>query len=524
LLEKYRNSVDCCYIDPPYNTGGRDFLYKDSYQHSSWLSMMADRLSLNRELLKTDGALFSTIDDNEFDNLNKVLSNTFGESNFVTSVCWQKKVSPANDAKWFSSDHDHVFVFAKDKSEWRPNRLPRSEEQNQYYTNTDNDSRGPWNSVAYISNKSKEERPNSYYPITNPNTGEEVWPDETAVWKYSEETHEQHVEDDLLYWGQDGTSSKPRLKKFLDDAGKIVPRTIWGYDNVGSTQEATTEVKDMFPSGGFSNPKPVRLMKHISRIGSEENETVLDYFAGSGSTAQGLIDLQREDEGRRKYLLVEMAEYFDTLLRPRIQKTVLSSEWDDGTPEDRDGVSHLVKYHRLETYEDALNNITLSESSGPLQDYLEEEVDDYTSGYMLDFESRESASLLSDGTFDEPFSYELKIEQNGTSREPTTIDLVETFHYLLGAEVRQYWHEMYQDRKYVVTECEVDTESGIETVLTAWRPTEDIDYDEEKEWFDDEFDSESYDRVYVNGESQIAQSEPLEITFREKMEESPNVA
>jgi len=183
-----------------------------------------------------------------------------------------------------------------------------------------------------------------------------------------------------------------------------------------------------------------------------------------------------------------------------------------------------VKYHRLESYEDALNNIALSDPSGPLEDYLEEEVDDYTSGYMLDFESQDSASLLPEGTFDEPFSYELKIEQNGTSRKPTAVDLVETFHYFIGADVRQYWHETHQDRKYVVTECEVDTESGIETVLTAWRRTEDIDYEGEKEWFDDGFDSESYDRVYVNGESQIAQAEPLEITFREKMEESPNVA
>lgn len=143
---------------------------------------------------------------------------------------------------------------------------------------------------------------------------------------------------------------------------------------------------------------------------------------------------------------------------------------------------------------------------------------------MLDFESRGSASLLPEGTFDEPFSYELEIERNGTSREPTTVDLVETFHYLIGADVRRYWHETHQDREYVVTECEVDTESGVEKVLTVWRQTEEIDYGVEKEWFNDEFDSASYDRVYVNGESQIARAEPLEITFRERMEESPDVA
>lgn len=319
------------------------------------------------------------------------------------------------------------------------------------------------------------------------------------------------------------TNSKPRYKRFLSEVGGVVPRTVWTYEKVGHNQAAVRELQNLFGGRAFSSPKPTKLMKRILRIAP--GDTLLDFFAGSGSTAHAAMEFKREDDGTDwKYLMVEMGEYFDTVLRPRIQKIAFSNEWSEGVPESRDGQTHLVKYHRLESYEDALNNIALSESSGPLQDYLEEEVDDYTSGYMLDFESQDSASLLPEGTFDEPFSHELKIEQNGTSREPTTVDLVETFHYLIGADVRQYWHEIHQDRKYVVTECEVDTESGIETVLTAWRRTEGIDYDEEKGWFDDEFDSESYDRVYVNGESQIAQAEPLEITFREKMEESPNVA
>jgi adenine-specific DNA-methyltransferase len=524
LMEKYRNEVDCTYIDPPYNTGGRDFFYKDQYRHSSWLAMMSDRLNLSQNISSESGVLFGTIDDNEFDNFKKVLDRQFGPANFVTSVAWNKKISPSNDATWFSNDHDHVFAFAKDKSKWRPNRLPRSEEQKEYYRNPDDDQRGPWNSVAYTCNKSKEERPNLYYPITNPNTGEEVWPSKTAVWAYSKEACEKHKEQDRLYWGQDGTASKPRLKNFLKDAGDIVPRTVWEHSDVGSTQEATSEVLGMFPDGGFSNPKPVRLMEHILRIGSSDGSLVLDYFAGSGSFAEGAISLKRQDDGRRKYVLVEMADYFDDLVRPRIQKAVFGSEWEDGIPENREGVSQVVKYQRLESYEDALNNITLTELESPQQTLVEEEVDNYTQGYMLDLESQNSASLLPEGTFDEPFSYELRIEQNGTSREPTTVDLVETFHYLIGADVRQYWQETHQERKYVVTECEVDTESGVETVLTAWRPTEDIDYEEEKDWFDDEFDSKSYDRVYVNGESQIAQAEPLEIMFREKMEESPNVA
>lgn len=218
-----------------------------------------------------------------------------------------------------------------------------------------------------------------------------------------------------------------------------------------------------------------------------------------------------------------MAKYFDEIIRPRVQKVVFSTKWKEGIPQNRDGQSQFVKYHRLESYEDALNNITLSEPSGP-QQALVEGMDEYVEGYLLDFESRESAPLLPEGTFEEPFNHELCIEQEGTSREPTPVDLVETFHYLVGADVRRYWHERHQERKYVVTECEVGTESGVETVLTAWRPTDGLDLDREAAWFDDEFESASYDRVYVNGESQITRAEPLEITFRERMEESPNVA
>lgn len=524
LLDKYRNSVDCCYIDPPYNTGGRDFLYKDNFQHSSWLSMMVDRLDLGRELMEDDSALFSTIDDNEFDNLNKVLEDVFGESNFVTSVSWQKKVSPANDAKWFSSDHDHVLIYAKDKNAWRPNPLPRSEEQKEYYTNPDDDPRGPWNSVAYISNKSKEERPNSYYPITNPNTGEEIWPDETAVWKYSKETHEEHKEKGLIYWGKDGKSSSPRLKQFLKDVGGIVPRSVWEYDDVGSTQEATTEVKEMFPSGGFSNPKPVRLMTHILRIGSQTNETVLDFFAGSGSLAHGIIDLQRENEGDRDYIMVEMAEYFDTLLKPRIQKATFASEWDEGVPQDREGQSHMVKYNRLESYEDALNNVVLEEPEDEQQQRLvEEQREEYVSGYMLDFEA-EGPSLLEPVTFEQPFDYQLEIERNGTGPEPVTVDLVETFHYLLGAAVQQFETYDHQDRQYVVTRCSVETENGIDSVLTIWRDAEGLDLEQERDWFAGEFEPGQFDRIYINSESFVPGAEPVEVTFKDRMEAGHDAA
>lgn len=352
-----------------------------------------------------------------------------------------------------------------------------------------------------------------------------IWDDgHEGCWTWDKDKARNDI--DLLVGRRSSGRWKVYRKDYATESGTAVtytPKTIWD-DNDLRTDYAQQLLNDMMGDQVFRAPKPPALIKRAIQLSTGSGEYVLDFFAGSGTTAHAVIQLNRERNMENKYILSDMGDHLFEVAKPRIQKLVYADEWEDGVPENQNGVSHIIKYISLESYEDALNNISLSEPSGPLEDYLEEEVDDYTSGYMLDFESQNSPSLLPEGTFDEPFSYELRIEQNGTSRELTTVDLVETFHYLIGANVRQHWQETYHDRKYVVTECEVDTESGIETVLTAWRRTEDIDYEEEKEWFDDEFDSESYDRVYVNGESQIAQAEPLEITFREKMEESPNVA
>jgi len=525
LMDKYRDEVDCTYIDPPYNTGGRDFLYKDNYQHSSWLSMMADRIQLNRAFLSDTALYFSTIDSNEVANLRNICDSIFGSEHFLADIAWEKRYTRNNKANLFYSLKDTILTY-RSSEDVDVVREPRTEKATENYKNPDDDPRGPWIDSSYVAPTSQEERPKCVYPIQNPNTDEEITHPSNA-WKFKPEVHEQHVEEDRLYWGEDGSFKYPRLKNFLSEMDDgMVPTDLWKYEESGTNDEGGNQIKSLFGYEAFDNPKPTQLIRRMIQHtpNQAKGSTILDFFAGSGTTAQAVIEENQTDSGNRDYLLMEMGEHFDNVLRPRIQKFAFSEEWTEGTPENRDGTSQLVKYHRLESYEDALNNISLSEPTGPLEDYLDEEVNDYTSGYMLDFESQGSASLLPEGTFDEPFSYELKVEQNGTSREPTTVDFVETFHYLIGADVRQYWHETHQDRKYVVTECEVDTESGIETILTAWRRTEDIDYEEEKEWFDNEFESESYDRVYVNGESQIAQAEPLEITFREKMEESPNVA
>jgi len=285
LLQKsYLGKVKMIYIDPPYNTGN-DFIYPDDYAeslktyleytgqvdeegrkfstntdtdgrfHSKWLNMMYPRLYLARNLLRDDGVIFISIDDGEVGNLRRLCDDIFGEENFVTSVAWQKKVSPSNDATWFSSDHDWILLYARSKAVWRPRRLPMNERQIGYYQNPDDDSRGPWNSTTYTSNKTKDQRPNLNYPIENPNTGEEVWPSPTAVWAYSREVNARHAQEGRLYWGKDGRGSRPRLKKFLSDARPVVPRTVWPYTEVGSTQSATQSLSALLPGVPFETPK-----------------------------------------------------------------------------------------------------------------------------------------------------------------------------------------------------------------------------------------------------------------------------
>lgn len=339
LLQKsYAGKVKLIYIDPPYNTG-KDFVYPDNFQdnmknyleitgqieegfrrstntetsgryHTDWLNMMYPRLTLAKNLLSNEGVIFLSIDGNEASNLELLLNDIFGEENKVTSICWQKKVSPANDAKWFSTDHDFILVYAKDKNIWRPKKLQRTGEQLSYYKNPDKDPKGAWNSATYTCNKSMHERPNLYYPIINPNTQEEVWPKETAVWKYSKDITAKYLDEGRLYWGIDGLAKFPRIKLYLTEMEDVVPRSIWGYGDVGHTQQATNEIKGLFSGEQvFDTPKPLKLLKRIVQLSSNDNDDiVLDFFAGSGTTAHSIFEENKEDGISRRVILIQLPE------------------------------------------------------------------------------------------------------------------------------------------------------------------------------------------------------------------------
>jgi adenine-specific DNA-methyltransferase len=317
LLPFYAGQVKCIYIDPPYNTRSAVSVhYDDNIEHSQWLAMIYPRLVLLRELLAEDGSIWVSIDDNEGHYLKVAMDEVFGRKNFIVSASWQKKVSPANDSIWFSGDHENVIVFAKDSSVWRPNRLTMTATQAANYTNPDNDPRGPWNSTAYTCAKTADERPNLFYPIINPNTGEEVWPRRTRVWAFGPERHAENVGNNLVYWGRDGRGTVPRFKKLLSTAGHVVPRSIWGYDDVGHTQEAMMESLALFGENRFGTPKPERLMERVLHIGSQPADLILDSFLGSGTTAAVAHKM-----GRR-YIGIEMGDHAISHCRPRLNNVI----------------------------------------------------------------------------------------------------------------------------------------------------------------------------------------------------------
>jgi len=341
LMPSYAGKVKLVYIDPPYNTGNEGWVYNDNVndprlqawlaqavgrddltRHDKWLCMIYPRLRLLHELLRDDGAIFVSIDDNEAHHLRMLLDELFGPENFVATVVWQKRVSPANDAEFFSSDHEYITVYAKNIELWSINRLLMSEEQEANYRNPDNDPRGVWNSATYTCNKSKDERPNLYYAINNPNTGEEIWPKATAVWKFSRETHQENVQQSLVYWGKDGQSNKPRYKQFLADGAVVVPRSLWPYSEVGSTKDATSELATVIGSSNFGTPKPSSLVQRILQLATGKNDIVLDSFAGSGTTAHAVLAQNAEDGGSRRFILVEQEEYADTLTAERVRRVM----------------------------------------------------------------------------------------------------------------------------------------------------------------------------------------------------------
>ena len=321
LQETYLGRVKMIYIDPPYNTGN-DFVYNDDFAedaedyldrsgqfdedgnrlvqntesngrfHTDWLNMIYPRLKLAKSLLSDDGVIFISIDDNEVENLRKICNEIFGEQNYVQEIIWVKKFSPQNDAKYFSLNHETLLCYAKSKPNFSRNLLPPSEDMIKRYKNPDNDPRGPWTSGDCTIGRMTEK---DYYSITTP-SGRNVFPSNGNVWRFSKETFKRLIEDNRIWFGENG-DNMPRVKRFLSETNNgIVPISVWGFEEVGHTQSASQELKRIFDNQQFFDyPKPVGLIKKAAILATDSDSIILDFFSGSATTAHAVMQLNAEE-------------------------------------------------------------------------------------------------------------------------------------------------------------------------------------------------------------------------------------
>ncbi len=329
LEQEFSGQVKCVFIDPPYNTGSAFTHYDDGLEHSIWLGLMRDRLEIIRRLLSDDGSLWITIDDNECHYLKVLCDEVFGRAHFVANVLWQKRFAPNSTAQYISDSHDHVLLYAKDKSRWKRKLLPRDEKHNQNYKNPDNDPRGPWTSGDMSARNSYSA---GIYPIITPSGREISGPPKGMYWRVSFEKFRELDLDARIWWGKNG-DNVPRIKRFLSEVmDGIVPQSIWLHDEVGHTQEAKKEVMAVVPEAVdvFQTPKPERLIRRVLELATDPADLVLDSFAGSGTTGAVAHKM-----GRR-WIMVELGEHCHTHIIPRLKKVV------DG--EDQGGISKAVNW------------------------------------------------------------------------------------------------------------------------------------------------------------------------------------
>jgi adenine-specific DNA-methyltransferase len=466
MQARYWEKVKCVYIDPPYNTGTDDFIYRDNYQFSSWATMIAERIGLCYHINQPNTAFLASIDDTSLDLLRSIYQGLYGRGGFVGCFVWRRRVTSSLAKSWVSTDHEYVLAFSRDPEQVEIAGLER--DQSKY--NIPDGKGGFYASMPLTVGMNRTQRPNQWYELKNPKTGTGYWPPQNRVWAFYPRTMEQKIADDRIIWPEDYPDREmktPRYKAYAEDAKRDrKPVSTWmaergketqtndGEDNgyvleVGKNEEGTRVLKSFFGEIPVIFPKPVSLLHGLLQQFLGENGDVLDFFAGSGTTGHAVINLNREDGGRRKFILVEMADYFDTMLLPRLKKVAFTPEWKDGKPkrpptaEEIERGPRVFKIVRLESYEDTLNNLEVKRTpqQQSLLDQLEAQGPDklreqYLLQYLLKVETRGSPSLLNVAAFSDPTAYRLKVKRPGSdeSRE-VCVDLIETFNWLLGLTV-----------------------------------------------------------------------------------------
>lgn len=521
LKDKHREQIKCIYIDPPYNTGNDSFIYKDSYQHSSWLSFMSERLSLAKELLSPQGVMFQSIDDNEQSRLKILNDAVFGEDNFVENYIWHSNFRPDNSSSIERENGQYILCYAKNKCSVSKlvGQQKRTEGLPSLTKNKSNISRlffkKEWVDVRLQDGLYKAGELKSGYILHNDvRVSNGVLQDDfdlsgRVTWSQS------YLENEI----KKGTKIVIKTSGFVPYVQKVetsdlAPTTIIPNEEVGDVLSGNSDLNRLFDVKVFTHPKPISLLKYLLNTiiynGFDSSDIILDFFAGSGTTAHATLNLNKEDNGNRKFILVEQGEYFDTVLKPRIAKATFATKYKDGIAQDEQGISQIIKILKLESYEDALNNLETNEPAALLR--LPELQDEYFLNYMLEVESKESR--LSVQHFKKPFDYQLNIATNLVGEFiPTKIDLVETFIYLIGMQVI-IKDDKSTSRGYVRIEGTIKDRA----VLVIFR-NEEVDL---RNLLDklhiNEKDSE-FAEIYVNGDNNLEGSKikSIEAEFLAKM-------
>lgn len=515
LSARFKDSLPCIYIDPPYNTSENTFLYKNQYRHSSWMSMMASRVALARGLLKDSGVFCAAIDDTEHAHLRLVLEQIFAAGNRAATIA--AEVNPAGQnlrPNVPALSHDYTLVFAKNIDEMDMLLRGLTPEEEKLYAHKDEKGTYLWDNLRRRGGNSRPtDRPKQWYPLyaslkdkkvsIEPFDGAEtIWPidpqGEKRIWRNNRDGAKRDIASGDISVVQKAGRTEIVKKSRMPEGKK--PKTFWDDPKYSATTHGTKLLIDILGNQAFSYPKSIHLVQDCLRHWIENEDTVFDFFAGSGTTAHAITRMNREDGGGRKVILAEVGLYFEEVLKKRVQRVAYSSEWDRGKPVGRDGTSQIIKYITIESYEDALNNLELNrtEQQSSLLNSDPEMREQYTLSYMLDVESRGSQSLLNVTAFRNPDQYKLKVERNGEN-QLVNVDLAETFNWLLGLTVRHI------DVIRGVRVIDGTNPQG-ERVLVLWRNLDEMDNDKLDKWFKkQDYNTQEmiYDLFYVNGDNNL---------------------
>ena len=525
LTKTYENKIDTIYTDPPYNAKSSEILYKNTFKHSSWNTFMQNRISISKNLLSDSGIFQIAIDDYEVTNLKGLCNELFNIDNFIANVLVIHNPRGRNDDKFYGTAHEYMLTYAKNRELASINNFKPDEDHLKQFNKKDEISiYGLTGFMRTGNNSNRFERPNLFYSIyVDPNTKKlslnkssdysiELLPlnsdGDEKTWRWGQDTFSLKKDTEILVsQGKDGWKLQKK-RRFTGEGKK--PKTIWHDSRYDASTHGIMLMKALFNDVSlFSYPKSIYTVYDALAVSSNEKSIVLDYFAGSATTGHAAIKLNREDNGNRKYLLLEMGLYFNTVTNPRMKKVIYSDNWKNGKPQDKDGISQMFKYFNLESYEDALNNLQLkpNQVQQQLLDTNSGMQEEYLLQYMLDVESRDQ--LLNIEAFKNPFNYKLNITENN-ELVPTNVDLVETFNYLIGLHVKRV------QRSGAFKTVEGVTNSG-DKVLVIWRNLEESNNDDLNAFvkkMDYNLRDGEFDTIYVNGDNNLANLRQDEETWK----------